>query len=45
MLAISKLDSIESKISEALINNGINREDFMTINNEEKRMLRTKRKH
>ena len=45
MLAISKLDSIDSKISEAWINNEINREDLMTINNEEKRILRTKRKH
>ena len=32
MLARSKLNSIESKISEALINN----KDFMTIINEEK---------
>ena len=31
MLARSKLNSIESKISEALINNEINCEDFMTI--------------
>ena len=36
MLARSKLDSIESKISEALINNEINYEDFMTIIDEEK---------
>ena len=36
MLARSKLNSIESKISEALINNEISREDFMTIINEEK---------
>ena len=35
MLAGSKLNSIESKISEALINNEISREDFMTIINEE----------
>ena len=34
MLARSKLNSIESKISEALINNEINHEDFMTILNE-----------
>ena len=34
MLARSKLNSIESKISEALINNEINHEDFMTIINE-----------
>ena len=37
MLARSKLNSIESKISEALINNEISLEDFMTIINEEKK--------
>ena len=37
MLARSKLNSIESKISEALINNEISHEDFMTIMNEEKK--------
>ena len=36
MLARSKLNSIESKITEALINNEISHEDFMTIINEEK---------
>ena len=36
MLARSKLNSKESKISEALINNRIDNEDFMTIINEEK---------
>ena len=35
MLARSKLNNIESKISEALINNEISHEDFMTIINEE----------
>ena len=35
MLARSKLNSIERKISEALINNEISHEDFMTIINEE----------
>ena len=35
MLAKSKLNSIESKISEALINNEISHEDFMTVLNEE----------
>ena len=35
MLAGRKLNSIESKISEALINNEISNEDFMTILNEE----------
>ena len=37
MLARSKLNSIESKISEVLINNEISREDFMTILNKEKK--------
>ena len=37
MLATTKLNSIESKISEVLINNEISREDFMTILNEEKK--------
>ena len=36
MLARSKLNSIESKTSEALINNEISHEDLMTIINEEK---------
>ena len=36
MLARSKLDSIESKISEALIDNEISHEDFITIINEER---------
>ena len=36
MLDRSKLNSIESKISEALINNRIIHEDFMTIINEER---------
>ena len=36
MLARTKLNSIESKVSETLINNEINHEDFMTIINEEK---------
>ena len=35
MLARSKLNSIASKISEALINNEISDKDFMTIINEE----------
>ena len=37
MLARSRLNSIESKISKALINNGISHEDFMTIINEGKK--------
>ena len=36
MLARSKLNSIESKTSEALVNNQISHEDFMTIINEER---------
>ena len=36
MLTKSKLNSIESKISEALINNQISHEDFMRIINEER---------
>ena len=35
MLARSKLNSMESKISEALINNQISHEDFITNINEE----------
>ena len=37
MLTRSKLNSIESKISEALINNEISHENFMAILNEEKK--------
>ena len=37
MLARSKLNSIESKISEALINNEISHDDVVTIINEEKK--------
>ena len=37
MLARSKLNNIESKISEALTNSEISHEDFMTIINEEKK--------
>ena len=36
MLARSKLNSLEGKISQALINNEISHEDFTTIINEEK---------
>ena len=36
MLARSKLHNIESKISEVLMNNQINHENFMTIINEER---------
>ena len=37
MLARSNLNSTESKISEALTNNEISHEDFMTIINEERK--------
>ena len=37
MLARSKLNRIESKISEASIKNKISHEDFMTIINEKKK--------
>ena len=37
MLARSKLNRIEGKISKALIDNEISHEDFMTILNEEKK--------
>ena len=36
MLARSKLNSIEGKVSEVLINNQISHEDFITIINEER---------
>ena len=42
MLAKSKLSSIESKISEALINNQISHEDFITIINEERNYRKLK---
>ena len=45
MLARSKLSSIESEISETLINSEISHKDFMTIINEEKKISRIKRKH
>ena len=45
MLARRKLSSIESKISEALINNEISHEYFMTFINEEEKISRTKNKH
>ena len=43
MLAWSKLNNIESKISEALINNEISHEGFMTVINEEKKYRELKR--
>ena len=45
MLARSKLNSIESKISEALINNEISHEDFMIILNEQTKYRELKKKH
>ena len=49
MVARSKLNSLESKISEALMSNQISHEDFMAIINEErnyrelKESIRTKK--
>ena len=40
MLARSKLNSIESKVSETLINSEISHEDIMVISNEEKKKYR-----
>ena len=45
MLARSKLNSIENKISKALTDNEISHEDFETIINKEKKISRIKRKH
>ena len=42
MLVRSKLNSIESKISEALINNEISHEDYLTIIKEEKKYRKFK---
>ena len=42
MLARSKLNSIEDKVSEALINNEISHGDFMIIINEEKNYRKLK---
>ena len=44
MLARSKLNTIESKIFEALISNEISREDFTTIINDEKKKRKKNRK-
>ena len=41
-LARSALNSIESKISESLINSEISHDDFMTIMNEEKKYQQLK---
>ena len=42
MLARGKLNSIESKISKALINNEISHEDFLTIIEEDKKYRQLK---
>ena len=42
MLARSKLNSIETKIDEAVINNEISHEDFWTIMNEKKKHKKTR---
>ena len=42
MLARTKLNGIESKISQALITNEISHEDFMTSLNEEKKYRKLK---
>ena len=42
MLARTKLNSIERKITEALINNEISHEDFMAIINEQKKYQESK---
>ena len=42
MLARRKLNSIESKVSEALINNEISNEDLMIVSNEEKNYWESK---
>ena len=42
MLTRSKLNSIESKISDALMNNQISHEDFMTTINEERNYRKLK---
>ena len=44
MLARSKLNSIESKISKALISNQISHEDFITIISDEKKYRKLKEK-
>ena len=45
MLARSKLNSIESKISKEFMDNDISHEDFKTIINEEKKISRIEGKH
>ena len=45
MLARSKFNSIEIKMSEALVNNDISHEDFMAVIHERKKVSRIKREH
>ena len=45
MLARSKLNRIENKISKALMDNGISLEDFEININERKNISRIERKH
>ena len=45
MLARSKLNSIESKIAKALIDNEISHEDFETVINAEKNISSIERKY
>ena len=45
MLARSKLNSAESKISKALVDNEISHEDFEKIINEEKKYWELKKRH
>ena len=45
MLARIKINSLESKIPEELINGNVSHEDFITIINEENNILRINRKH
>ena len=45
MLARSKLNSIESNISKALMDSEISHGDFETIINEEKKKSRIEKKH
>ena len=42
MLARSKLNNMEGKISKTLMNNQISHEDFMTVINEERNYIKLK---
>ena len=45
MLGRSKLNSIETTVSKAIIDNEISHDDFTTIINEEKKLSGTERKY